>query len=75
MVITKGKLKAKLLEHLREMEKSGSEIIITDHNRPVGKIIPYNGQENPDELFLPYRGLAKYNEDILKPTTEEWTEV
>jgi prevent-host-death family protein len=40
LTISKSKLKARLLEILREVEESGQELIVTDHGRPVLRIVP-----------------------------------
>jgi prevent-host-death family protein len=39
--ISKSKLKAKALEYFREVERTGVELVITDHGRPVLKLVPY----------------------------------
>ena len=38
MVISKGKLKAKMLEYFREVERTGEPLIVTDHGRSVLEI-------------------------------------
>ena len=38
--ISKSKLKAKMLAIFRELEASGEELIVTDRDRPVLKIVP-----------------------------------
>ena len=38
--ISKSKLKANMLRIFREIEESGEEWIVTDHNRPVLRIQP-----------------------------------
>jgi antitoxin (DNA-binding transcriptional repressor) of toxin-antitoxin stability system len=40
MVISKGKLKAKMLEYFREVERTGEPLIVTDHGRSVLEIRP-----------------------------------
>jgi len=44
-VVSKSKLKPRVLEYLREVERSHREIVITDRGRPVAKIVPYTGGE------------------------------
>jgi len=39
--VSKSAFKAKALELFREVERSGRELIITDHGKPVLKIVPY----------------------------------
>ena len=40
MVISKGKLKAKMLEHFREVERTGEPLIVTDYGRKVLEVRP-----------------------------------
>ena len=40
MVVSKGKLKAKMLEYFREVERTGEPLIVTDHGREVLEIRP-----------------------------------
>jgi len=44
--ISKSKLKAKALEYFREVERTGTELIITDHGRPVLKLVPYRRERD-----------------------------
>jgi antitoxin (DNA-binding transcriptional repressor) of toxin-antitoxin stability system len=40
MMISKWKLKAKMLEYFREVERTGEPLIVTDHGRSVLEIRP-----------------------------------
>lgn len=70
--ISKSKLKAKMLEIFRQVEASGSELIVTDHGKPVLKIIPIKHKKTTAELFSDFQGRIKYLEDINQPTLAEW---
>lgn len=73
---SKGKLKAHMLEYFREIERSGQELIVIDHNKPVLRIVPMDRKSNTTEsVFRKYRHKVEYNEDITSPTTNEWNEV
>jgi antitoxin (DNA-binding transcriptional repressor) of toxin-antitoxin stability system len=72
--ISKSKLKAHMLEIFRELEASGKELIVTDHDRPVLKIIPLKPKASVSELFGPLQGRVLYREDINIPTLSEWPE-
>ena len=72
--ISKSKLKAHMLEIFRELEASGKELIVTDHDRPVLKIIPLKHKASVSELFGPVQGRVRYYEDINTPTLSEWPE-
>ena len=75
--VSKGVLKAKMLEYLREIEISGEELIITDHNIPVLKIIPIEHEKKTtNQIFKNDRGKIRYfEEDITTPTSDEWKEL
>jgi antitoxin (DNA-binding transcriptional repressor) of toxin-antitoxin stability system len=73
--ISKGKLKARMLEIFREIKAGGQEWIVTDRGVPVLKIVPIKQKASVEELFGPYRGQVIYHEDIDTPTTDEWDEV
>jgi antitoxin (DNA-binding transcriptional repressor) of toxin-antitoxin stability system len=64
-----------MLEIFRELETSGTELIVTDRDRPVLKIIPIKGKATVDDLFNGIQGKVIYHEDINTPTFMEWEEV
>jgi antitoxin (DNA-binding transcriptional repressor) of toxin-antitoxin stability system len=72
--ISKGKLKAKMLEIFRQLEASGEEIIVTDRGEPVLKIVPIKQKATALELFGDLQGRVVYLEDINQPTLAEWEE-
>lgn len=72
--VSKGVLKAKMLEYLRRVEETGIELIVTDNNRPVVRIVPIRQRVPAAELFADVRGRVVYHEDPLAPTTDEWPE-
>ena len=72
--ISKGKLKAKMLEVFRQLEASGDELIVTDHGKPVLKIVPIKQKAAVGELFGELQGQVTYLEDINTPTLAEWEE-
>jgi antitoxin (DNA-binding transcriptional repressor) of toxin-antitoxin stability system len=72
--ISKSKLKAKMLAIFRELEASGNELIVTDRDRPVLKIVPIKQENTLAELFAGLQGKVTYAEDINQPTLAEWKE-
>jgi prevent-host-death family protein len=69
--VSKSKLKAHALEYLREVQRTGQELIITDHGRPVLKIIPYT--EDPQETLRGLMGsVVRYDEPTEPVATEDW---
>ncbi len=72
--ISKSKLKANMLRVFRDIEETGEELIVTDHNRPVLRIQPIEGKKTVDEVFGTIQGKVIYGEDVNAPTVDEWTE-
>lgn len=72
MVISKSKLKTHMLRIFREIEESGEELIITDHNKPVLVVRPYLKMQTVEEIFDGCDGKVIYNEDIASSTEDEW---
>jgi len=75
LTISKSKLKANMLQIFREIEASGETIIVTDHNKPVLKIVPIQEKRPVDEVFCSWRGKAVIYEDLDLPTLEEWEDL
>ncbi|MBM4183201.1 MAG: type II toxin-antitoxin system Phd/YefM family antitoxin [Gemmatimonadetes bacterium] len=72
--VSKSALKARMLEYFRRVEETGEELIVTDHNRPVLRVVPIRDRVPAAELFADLRNKVVYHADILEPTTEEWPE-
>jgi prevent-host-death family protein len=72
--VSKSALKAKLLEHLREVERTGEELTITDNQKPVLRIVPIRKRRTAAEIFADVRAKGGYveHEDIMAPLTDEW---
>ena len=75
LTVAKGELKAKMLEYFRYVEKNGEELIVTDHRKPVLKVVPLNKKLKPEDVFGNLRGKVKYYDDINTPTMDEWEDV
>ena len=71
--VSKGVLKSKMLEYFRHIEKTKEELIVTDHHKPVLRIIPYISAKFPTEIFKGHKKVI-YHEDLTAPTTDEWKE-
>ena len=72
--ISKSKLKAKMLEIFRQFEASGEELIVTDRDKPVLKIVPIKTKQTAEELFGAIQGHIRYCEDVNTPTIAEWND-
>ena len=51
-IVSKSKFKPKSLEYFRQIEETGGEVIITDHGRPVLKVIPYSAEPSEAQHLL-----------------------
>lgn len=73
---SKSRLKAHMLEIMRELELTGEEAIVTDHGRPVLRIVPIHRGRSVSEVFQQYRQTQKlkFFEPPDTPTLEEWGE-
>ncbi|MBC7792467.1 MAG: type II toxin-antitoxin system prevent-host-death family antitoxin, partial [Clostridia bacterium] len=49
--VSKSALKARMLEFFRDVEKSGEELIVTDNNVPVLRVVPIKKRQSVDALF------------------------
>jgi prevent-host-death family protein len=71
--VSKAQIKAKLLEYFRRVEETGEELIVTDRNHPVLRIVPYKARRTAQEAFGDLRGKARLREAaVLAPTTADW---
>jgi len=64
-----------MLEYFRKIEETGDELIVTDNNKPVLRIVPFRARTPSAALFADVRGAVTYQEDdVTNPTTDEWPE-
>ncbi|MEM6910187.1 MAG: type II toxin-antitoxin system prevent-host-death family antitoxin [Verrucomicrobiota bacterium] len=81
MLVSKGKLKAKMLEYFRQVEQTGEPLIVTDRGREVLEVRPIGRSARVEEVLATYRagggrGTAGVAEAILlEPLKTEWEEV
>ena len=69
--VSKSKLKTHALEYFREVQRTGQELIVTDHGKPVLKIIPY--REDPQEALIGLKDSVVRYEDPTEPVdAEDW---
>ena len=69
MKMSKSQFKPRSLELFRQIEQSGEELVITDHGRPVLKVIPY--REDADECLSVLRDTVLRYERPLEPVDDE----
>lgn len=69
--ISKSAFKARALEYFRQVEKTGDEVIITDHGQPVLKLTRYNS--DPMEALKALRGtVLRYDHPTEPVGVEDW---
>ena len=61
-----------MLEVFRQIETSGNELVVTDRDKPVLKIIPIKNKETVYAMFGDLQGQIIYLEDINTPTISDW---
>ncbi len=69
-VISKSKFKPKALQYFRQVQESGQELIITDHSKPVLKIVPY--REELTSLESLRNTVLKYDNPTGPVGEDEW---
>lgn len=70
-MISKSAMKARALEYFRLVERTGQGVIITDHGRPVLKLLPYSA--DPAEALAALRGSVIRYDDPTEPVgLEDW---
>jgi prevent-host-death family protein len=78
--VSKGKLKAKMLEYFREVERTGEPLVVTDHGRPVLEVRPVAGKQvvTAQDVLEWYGqgggpGVLPDEEELMKPMPwEDW---
>jgi len=69
--VSKSQFKTHSLEYFRKIEQTGEELVITDHGRPVLKVVPYVG--DPEECFQGLRNaVLKYDAPLEPVGVEDW---
>ena len=71
LTVSKSQFKPRSLEYFRRIEQSGEELVITDHGRPVLRILPY--VDDPEVCFRGLRNTVLKYDDPLEPVAvDEW---
>lgn len=69
--VSKSQFKPRTLEYFRQVEQSGEALIITDHGRPVLKVIPYSAEPS-DVLNTLRNSVRKYDRPMDPVGLEDW---
>lgn len=77
--VSKGNLKAKMLEYFRDVERTGEPLVVTDHGRAVLEVRPIRRESTIQDVLAEYRSGSGAGcegiptEEILAPIpAEEW---
>ena len=68
-VVSKSSFKDRALEYFREVETTGNELIITDHGKPVLKLVRYD--LDPRVALEALRGSVVRYDDPTEPVGQE----
>jgi antitoxin (DNA-binding transcriptional repressor) of toxin-antitoxin stability system len=69
--VSKSRFKAKALEYFRKIEQNGQAVIITDHGKPVLKIVPF--EEKTQAVLQELRNSVLRFDDPLEPVAlDDW---
>ncbi len=74
LTVSKSKFKAHALQILRELEAGGEEVIITDRNRPIARLLPFGAKRPVEQLFKEWRSKVVFHEDPNTPSIDEWSD-
>ena len=70
IIVSKSKFKPKAFEYFRLVEDTHQEILITDHGKPVLKLVPLENTDEKDLMEL--RNMVIEYKNPLKPIDSEW---
>ena len=71
MQVAATRFKARCLQLMARVEKTGRTVIITRHGRPAAKPVPVMAKATT--AFGRGRGRAKISGDLIAPTGATWT--
>ncbi len=69
-MVPKSVFKAQALQFFREVEHSGTSIVITDRGKPVLRLVPFES-ESTEQVLESLRGVVQAYENPLEPVGEE----
>jgi prevent-host-death family protein len=68
--VSKSKFKPRALEYFRRVQETGEELVLTDHGKPVLKIVAFKA--DPEAALKSLRKTVVRFTDPLRPTGEPW---
>jgi prevent-host-death family protein len=70
--VSKSKFKPRSLEYFREVETTGEPLIITDHGRPVVKIVPFSPADPRKRMSQLRNVITRYEAPEEPVAVEDW---
>ncbi len=70
--ISASQFKAQCLALMNRVDRTGQEIVVTKHNRPVAKLVPARAAAAPCPLFGRSQGRLHVVGDIVAPVNADW---
>lgn len=71
-IVSKRAFQDNLLEYFQAVETTGENLIVTNENHPVLKIVPFRQGLTVDEAFADVHGKIRYHGDLIESTADEW---
>lgn len=69
--VAASEFKARCLEIMDEVERTGAEVVITKHRRPVARLVPV--REEPARFSGSLKGAILFEGDLISPIDVEWS--
>ena len=69
--VAKARFKARALEYLRRVEKTGAPLVVTDHGRPTVEIRRFRG-ERQDPLERLRGSVVAYEAPLAPVMDDDW---
>lgn len=66
-----AEFKARCLELMSEVERLGTEIVVTRHRKPVARLVP--AQAKSSQFYGCLKGMILWEGDVVSPIDVEWT--
>lgn len=74
VTVSKSALKARMLEYFRQVEETGEPLVVTDHGKPVLRVVPIAEKRPMADVLAEFRALGpvRFTGDPNAPTVDEW---
>jgi prevent-host-death family protein len=66
-----AEFKARCLELMSEVERLGTEIVITRHRKPIARLVP--AESRSSQFYGCLKGMILWEGDVVSPIDVEWS--